>query len=322
MRDVALVPQRDVLERRRHRSAHDTCEAGQVFGQDRVALVRHRRRSLLTGREVFLGLAHLAALQVADFDGEALDRAGDDTERGEEHGVAVARDDLRRDWLDRKTQLVGNMCLDTRVDVGEGADGARDRAGRDAAPRRLEPFAVARELGIGLGQFQPEGGRLGMDAVAAANAQRVLVLEGAPFQRLEERIDVIEQQARRTVELNRETGVEHVGRRHALMDEARLVADMLGEIGQEGDDVVLGLALDFLDARDVDVVERRLAALPDGPRGLGWHDAEFSECVQGMRLDLVPRCDDRVLVGAQMYAQRASSRTSALLSEGSFGTPP
>ncbi len=35
------------------------------------------------------------------------------------------------------------------------------------------------------------------------------------------------------------------------MDEARVGADMLGEIGQEGDDVVMDLALDLVDARDL-----------------------------------------------------------------------
>ena len=47
MRDVALVPQRDILQRRRHRRAHDAGEAGQVLGQHRIALVRHGRRALL-----------------------------------------------------------------------------------------------------------------------------------------------------------------------------------------------------------------------------------------------------------------------------------
>ncbi len=41
------------------------------------------------------------------------------------------------------------------------------------------------------------------------------------------------------------------------MHEARLRADDLGEMRQEGDDVVLGLALDLVDARDV---EGRVAA--------------------------------------------------------------
>ena len=74
-RDVALVPQRDVLHRRHHRHAHQPREAGQVLGQHRVALVRHRRRALLARREIFLRLQHLGALQVADLDRQPLDRA-------------------------------------------------------------------------------------------------------------------------------------------------------------------------------------------------------------------------------------------------------
>jgi hypothetical protein len=34
-------------------------------------------------REILLGFQHLGALQMADFGGDALDRGGDDAERGE-----------------------------------------------------------------------------------------------------------------------------------------------------------------------------------------------------------------------------------------------
>ena len=70
-------------------------------------------------------------------------------------------------------------------------------------------------------------------------------------------------------ELHGEAGVEHVGRRHALMHEARLGADEFGEMGQEGDDVMLGDPLDLVDPRDVEgdeirFVPDRLGALPAG----------------------------------------------------------
>ena len=99
VRDVALVPQRDILQRRRHIAADHAREAGQILGQHRVALVRHRRAALLPGREIFLGLEHLGALQVADFGRQPLDRRSDHAKRREEHRVAVARDDLGRDRL-------------------------------------------------------------------------------------------------------------------------------------------------------------------------------------------------------------------------------
>ena len=69
--------------------------------------------------------------------------------------------------------------------------------------------------------------------------------------------------------LHREAGVEHVRGGHALMHEARVGADELGEMGQEGDDVVLGHALDLVDARDVErdvarLLPDRLRPLPSG----------------------------------------------------------
>ena len=96
-------------------------------------------------REELLGLQHLGALQVADFGRQPLHRGGDDAERREVHGVAVARDDLRRDRLDGEPHRLGDMRLDARIDLGEGADRAGDGAGRDLlrAPRRSRSRARA-----------------------------------------------------------------------------------------------------------------------------------------------------------------------------------
>ena len=55
------------------------------------------------------------------------------------------------------------MRFDARIDIGEGADRARNRAGGDILARRDQSLAVAREFGVSLGQFQSEGDRLGMD---------------------------------------------------------------------------------------------------------------------------------------------------------------
>src|SRR2546425_532334 len=65
-------------------------------------------------------------------------------------------------------------------------------------------------------------------------------------------VEVGKQQVGGAGELDVEAGVEHVGGGHALMHEARLGADDLGKMGEEGDDVVLGLALDLVDAGDVE----------------------------------------------------------------------
>jgi hypothetical protein len=205
---------------------------------------------------------------MADFGGNALDRGGDDAERGEIHRMAVTRDHLGRDRLGGQAHGLCNMLFHARIDVGEGADGAGDGAGGDFGAGIDEAGAAAVELGVGLGHFQPEGDRLGMDAVGAADADGVLVLDGAALDGGEQRVHVGEQKVGCLDQLHIETGVENVGGGHALMDEAGIRADNLGQVGKEGDDVVLGFALDFVDAVDV---ESGLAALfPDGLRRLPW----------------------------------------------------
>ncbi len=47
--------------------AHHAGQAGDVFRQHRIALVRHRRRALLALREELLCFQHFGALQMADF---------------------------------------------------------------------------------------------------------------------------------------------------------------------------------------------------------------------------------------------------------------
>ena len=100
VRNVALVPERHVLQRRRDIGAHRARKPGEVLRQHRVALVRHGGGALLTFGKELLGLQHLGALQVADFGGEPLHRRGHHPQRGEIHGVPIARDDLRRDRFD------------------------------------------------------------------------------------------------------------------------------------------------------------------------------------------------------------------------------
>ena len=118
-----------------HVAAHHAGKPGEVLGQHRVALVRHRRGALLALGEELLRLQHLGALQVADLGREPLDRGGDHAEGREIHGVAVARDHLGRDRLDGEPHRLGDMRLDARIDLGEGADRAGDRAGGDLLAR-------------------------------------------------------------------------------------------------------------------------------------------------------------------------------------------
>src|SRR5215472_5468662 len=78
------------------------------------------------------------------------------------------------------------------------------------------------------------------------------------------------------------------------MHETRLRSDDLGEAREERDDVVLDLALDRIDARDVELGV--LSLVPDRLGGGLGNDAELGHGVGRMRLDLEPDAVARLRV--------------------------
>ncbi len=169
--------------------------------------------------------------------------------------MAVARNDLGRDRLGREAKLLGDMRFDRRVDVGEGADGTRNCAGRNVVARRDQPRPAAIEFGISLSELEPEGRRLGVDAVASADGRRELMFECAAFQDREQFVEVGDQKLGGLFQLNRKRRVEYVGAGHALVEVARLGAHLAARPGEESDHVMLGDRFDCVDRGDVDLAK-------------------------------------------------------------------
>ena len=224
---------------------------------------------------------------MAHFDGEPFDRAGDHTQHGEEHRVAVTRDDLGGDGLDCEPQFVGDVLLDRRVYVGESAHSAGNRTSGDLFARGNQALSAAAELGVGFGELQAEGDRLGVDAVAAADGRRVLVLFRAALDRRQEGVEILQQDVGRLHELDVERGVQHVGAGHPLVHETCFGADLLRDPVKEGDDIVLGDGLDRVDRGDVDLRVGR-PPVPQGLSGGCGHRAHFPHLHGGVRFDLEP----------------------------------
>ena len=122
-----------------------------------------------------------------------------------------------------------------------------------------------------------------MNAVAAPHTDRFLVLQGAFFQRRKQGVEIAEKDVTGLGKLYRETGIEYVGRSHALVQEARRFPHMLGHIGKKGDNVVFGFPLDLVDARYLEA-----AFFPHRLGGFLGDDAEFGLGIAGMGLDFEP----------------------------------
>ena len=178
------MPEGDVLDAGLRVAAQHPRQAGDPLGADRVALVRHRRGALLARAERLLDLAHLGALQVADLGREALQAGAGDRDLRGQLGVAVARHDLRGDVLAAQAESLHHPRLDRGRDRGVGADRAGELADRELLEGGGEPRQVAVGLEGEAGEAQSEGGRLGVDAVGAADAERVALLQRPLDQRV------------------------------------------------------------------------------------------------------------------------------------------
>ena len=80
---------------------------------------------------------------MANFNGNIFNRTCHNAERGEESRVAVARDDLRADRFGLQPQLRADMLFDRWINIGEGANRARNGARCNLISGRAHPREVA-----------------------------------------------------------------------------------------------------------------------------------------------------------------------------------
>src|SRR4051794_9481493 len=248
VRDVPLVPERDVLDARLRVAAQHAREAADALAHDRVALVRHRARALLLPRaERLLGLADLGALEMADLGREALEAGARQGDRLQQRRVTVARDDLRRDRLGGEAEAGEHARLELGVGRRVRADGAAERADRRLRERLAQPLRVALGLEREARELDAERRRLGLHAVRAPDAHRLDVLAGALGERTDELLGAGDDDLARRADLQRERGVEDVGRRQAEVDPAPGRPGARGQHVDERGDVVVGHPLALLD---------------------------------------------------------------------------
>ena len=265
-------------------AAHHAREAADVLEAPGVALVRHRGGALLARAELLLDLAHLGARQVAELDGELLEARGDQRERREQRGVAIALHDLGGHRLEADAEPRADRRLHVRREVREGADGAGDLSDRGLGERAREPRLLAPHLLVEHEQLEPEGGRLGVHAVGAADAGRVPELERAAPQHVAHARRRPRAAARPRRGSASASAVSSVSLEVMPKCSQRAgSAHRLGDLRQERDHVVAHLALDLGHARHVDARPR---AQLGGRRGR--HHAARGELVGDGELDLEP----------------------------------
>jgi hypothetical protein len=105
--------------------------------------------------------------------------------------------------------------------------------------------------------------------------------------------DGVEDLVERAAGLQRQRGVEHVGRRHPEVEPARRLARELLDVGEERDDVVARRRLDLEDARRIELAGR---AGRDAIRSAGGHAAGALHRATRGQLDREPQLEAILIV--------------------------
>jgi hypothetical protein len=169
------------------------------------------------------------------------------------------------------------------VEMGVGAHRAGELADAHRFAGRFQTGQGAPELVVHQGHLEAEGDGFRVDAVGAADHGGELVFAGLRGHRLAQQLHVRDQQVGRLHHLHGQRGVDDVGAGQALVDVAGGGAHVFGHVGQEGDDVVVDLALDLVDALDLE-----FGALLDAFEVGGRHLAQPVQGLAGQHFDLQP----------------------------------
>ena len=284
VRDVALVPQRHVLERHLRVSADHPRQPGHALGHDRVPLVRHGARALLALRRT-APAPRGPRIRARCLISVAIRSRVDAVMASAETNSA-----WRSRWITwvlassgRKPEPGADELLHPRVDGGVRAHDAADRAHAHDLPRAPQAFAVAIQLERHDRELVSEAGRLRVDAVGAPDHHGVAVLQREPLHDAEQHLQPSEQQVGRRAQLQRQSRVQHIRGRHPEVDPSALGSDRVRDHLHERGDVVTGDGLDLEHP-----VHRERGAFADRACVLGRDRADLRPGFDRRYLDLQP----------------------------------
>src|SRR3989475_7756525 len=161
MRNIALVPERNVLESGLRVRAHHAGKSTDLLASNWIPLVRHCRRAFLIFAEEFFRFAHFGALEMANFRGDFVERAGYHGKSSEISRMAIALNNLRRNCGSFQSQARADFFFQLRAKVGQCADRPGELSDAHVLRCVLKTRDIALRFGIPVGQLDSKSNRLG-----------------------------------------------------------------------------------------------------------------------------------------------------------------
>ena len=200
--------------------------------------------------------------------------------------MAIAWDHLGGNRLRLKAELFTDVFFDAWINIGKCSNRARNRTSCDFITGHFEAAFVAIHFRIKARKSKTHRCWFRVDAMAAANANSVLVFKGAFFQGDQETIHVFEKDISCADQLDVETGIQNIGTGHALVNKARFViADVFGKVCEECNDVMFCDRFDFINTRHIKFY---VLGFPNSIRIFARNHTEICHGFAGVRFDFIP----------------------------------
>ena len=236
---------------------------------------------------------------MADLGSNALEGAAGDGDRAHEGGVTIALHDLGARLIGAKSECSQRHLLDLWADLAVGADRTRDLprcsfsgSKRDALTRPGNLKGPVRHLGA-------HGGWLCVHAVRSPDHDRVTLLARAANDRGEQCCEACVNEGGGRAHLQCERGINDVTAGQTVVNPTPFSAHALRQLVYEGDNIVIGGALQLVDARDIHL---RLGA--DYSNGVGGHFARCSLRVEHREFYLQRRAPARLIAPDRRHRRR------------------
>jgi hypothetical protein len=234
--------------------------------------------------EKLLGLQDFRALQMAELGGPPLNAGPNQRQGPDEFGVQIPLHHLRCHGRRTQAQAFADPRFHCRRNMRARPDRTGEFPHRDCFARAFQAAQGAAEFIVHQRHFQSEGRRLRVDAVAAADHGSENVLGGLLGDDRLEGLDIRDENGRRLRHLHGEGSVKNIAAGQPVMEPAAGGrADVLRDVGGEGDDVVIERAFQLFAALRLEGRPRlhhRVILLR--------HDALGGQGLAGEQFDLEP----------------------------------
>jgi len=124
--------------------------------------------------------------------------------------VTVPLDDLGRHRGGLEAEPDAYIFLDEGIDEGKRPYGPGDLAHANRRARPLEALPVSLHLPVPVGELESEGNRFGVDTMGTADHDGILVVMGAPFEDLEQFIQIGQEDVGGLLEQAGQGGIKYV----------------------------------------------------------------------------------------------------------------